>query len=370
MGHKIIHVLTDTNVGGAGILLTNYLKNHNRDKYDIVVVLPKNSAMKPFIDKLSVRTIEIDGIADKSFSVEGFKALREVFKVEKPSIVHTHAALSARLAGKLGGFRIVHTRHSVRDVQGTNTQKDPLVKRLISKVINNYLSDIMIATSPVVAHDMKEDGIKPHKIKMIYNGVDPVKKLDDEEIKILKKQYGISDTDFVCSIVARLEIVKGHKFILEAAKILQDVEPDVKFIIAGVGSLEQELKQMAKDKGISNCIFIGFVDGVEKIYNVTDIGLNASYSETSNQALIEGMSLGIPSVASSGGGNPYVVEDGVNGIITAIGDGRGIADAIIRLKNDGDLYMDMSKNAKKAFETKFMAKQMSMQIEEIYERII
>ena len=47
---KVLNILTDTNIGGAGRLLVNYLHNFDREKFDVKVVLPKNSALKPFVD--------------------------------------------------------------------------------------------------------------------------------------------------------------------------------------------------------------------------------------------------------------------------------------------------------------------------------
>ena len=47
---KVMHILTDSNIGGAGRLLINYLHNFDRSKFDIVVVLPKDAALKPLVE--------------------------------------------------------------------------------------------------------------------------------------------------------------------------------------------------------------------------------------------------------------------------------------------------------------------------------
>ena len=47
---KVMHILTDSNIGGAGRLLINYLHNFDRSQFDIVVVLPENAALKPLVE--------------------------------------------------------------------------------------------------------------------------------------------------------------------------------------------------------------------------------------------------------------------------------------------------------------------------------
>jgi len=63
---KVIEVSSDTNIGGAGKCLLTLLENFDYNTFDVKVVLPKNSLLKPHIDKMNIPVIEVDGIADKS----------------------------------------------------------------------------------------------------------------------------------------------------------------------------------------------------------------------------------------------------------------------------------------------------------------
>lgn len=97
---KVIEVSSDTNIGGAGKCLLTLLENFDYNTFDVKVVLPKNSLLKPHIDKMNIPVIEVDGIADKSLDFAAVKKLRMIFKRERPDIVHTHASMSARIAAK------------------------------------------------------------------------------------------------------------------------------------------------------------------------------------------------------------------------------------------------------------------------------
>ena len=84
---KVIEVSSDTNIGGAGKCLLTLLENFDYNTFDVKVVLPKNSLLKPHIDKMNIPVIEVDGIADKSLDFAAVKKLRMIFKREKPDIV-------------------------------------------------------------------------------------------------------------------------------------------------------------------------------------------------------------------------------------------------------------------------------------------
>ena len=59
---KVLNILSDSNIGGAGRLLVNYLHNFDRTKFDVKVVLPRSSQLIPFITAEKYDVIEISGI--------------------------------------------------------------------------------------------------------------------------------------------------------------------------------------------------------------------------------------------------------------------------------------------------------------------
>lgn len=80
---RVLNVITDTNFGGAGRLLVNYLKNFDREKFDISVAIPENSLLTPEIKKLGYRVIETKFGADKSFEKEAVREVMGIIKVRK-----------------------------------------------------------------------------------------------------------------------------------------------------------------------------------------------------------------------------------------------------------------------------------------------
>ena len=371
--HKILNVISDSNIGGAGKLLLTFLTNVNREEFDISVVLPKDSLLVPEIAKIGIRTIEIEGISDKSFGISAVKKLSALYKEEKPHIVHTHAALSARVAAKLNKLKVVHTRHSVHTSQ-LLTKEPTYKKRFPYKhlvgALNNYLSDIIIASSPVARLSMVETGTSKKKTIMVYNGINGLRPLPEKVRRQCREHFGLLDSDFVCAIIGRLEKVKGHEFVLKAAQMLQREDRSIKILIVGTGDEEETLKNLAEELELENCIFTGFVEDVRYITGMIDLNINASHTEATNLALLEGLSLGIPAVASDCGGNPFVINDGVNGILFERGDYVGLSRAILELRRNPKEMEHLSKRAKEIFDEKFDSNVMTRRVEEIYRQLI
>ena len=103
---NVCQVVSDTNIGGAGRYILNYVKNFDRENFCVTVLIPENSMLKPELLKFSdISVREVPYMADKSFDRRAIAEIKKVFKEIKPQIVHTHASLSARIAAKLSGIK-------------------------------------------------------------------------------------------------------------------------------------------------------------------------------------------------------------------------------------------------------------------------
>lgn len=358
---KVIHVLSDMKIGGAGSWLLNLLRSADKDRFDIKVVLPQGSMLIDKVRGLGFEVIAVDGMKDKSFDPGAMKQLLGIFRSEKPHIVHTHASLSARLAGKLAGVGLINTKHCL---DGRKTG----VKKLAGACLNSVLSDRIIAVSEAVKRNVAENGMPESKISVIYGGISKVKELSAEEKSEVRKKWGIEPEDIVVGIVARLSEVKGHKHFIDAAEIISRNNSSVRFLIAGTGPKERELKELAVQKGLDGkIIFTGFVDSVHEILNIIDINVNSSLSEALCLSLIEGMCVGKPSVGTNIGGIPEVVKDGYNGFLVEAGDPAMLADAVLKLVGSPELRKTMGEKGRELAERRFTAAVMARSIEELYE---
>ena len=363
---KVIEVSSDTNIGGAGRCLLVLLKEMDKSRFDVSVILPKNSLLKPKISEIGIHIIEADIAPDKSLDFSAIRKFIKIFKAEKPDIVHTHASMSARIAAKLCGIKVVYTRHSV-------FPPSKLISRgagkLINGFINNIFADKIIAVAEAAKDNLTKTGVSPKKIEVILNGVYPLSPECDKAA--LKERFGVSEDEKVISIIARLEDIKGHDYFIEAADNLLKKGYKARFFIAGTGSYENHLKEKVAELGReADIIFTGFLTDVENLLRITDIQVNASYgTEATSLSLLEGMSLGIPAVVSDFGGNTGVIKDGQNGMIFPSKSAEKLESSLEILMSDEWLYKKMVSGSKRIFQETFTAKMMTEKTEEIYKKV-
>ena len=363
---KIVQVVSDTNIGGAGRYLLNYLKYFNRERYEVTVIVPQNSMLTDFIRAYQeVHVLEAPYMADKSYDKNCVKYLSMQFEQIKPDILHTHASLSARIAGRKTKVPcIVATRHCIEPPSAG-------VKTVVSGILNNRLCDYYIAVADAVAKNLEEGGISPSKIKVVYNGVEAAQSFSDEEKSAERERLGIGQEEFVFGIFARLEKIKGHRYFLKAARELKRAGCKARFLIVGDGSLRTELEELAQRLGVSeNVIFTGYVKNTALLLNITDVNVISSDSEAMSLAILEAMSLEKPTIATATGGNPEIVQNGRDGLLVGVADSASLADAMMKIMQNQEMYRDFSRNAGMLFREKFRADIMVRNLEKFYEEAI
>ncbi len=365
---KVMEVSSDTNIGGAGKCVLTFLKTYDRSKFDVSVVLPPNSLLKPEVEKYNVPVFEVEGMADKSLDRTAVKNLKRLFREQKPDIVHTHASMSARFAARSLKIGIVYTRHSV-------FPPSPKISRGIGKKINGFInnrtSDRIIAVAEAAKDNLTATGVNEKKITVILNGVDRLSPLNTEERAAARAKFGLREGQKSAAIVARLNEVKGHKYLVQAAKLVLDSGIDAKFFVAGTGETEEEIRRQIQAEHLQdNVIMLGFMTDVRPLMDVMDVQLNCSFgTEATSLSLLEGMSLGKPAVVTDFGGNPGVIQDGVNGFLVPTRDAQAMADALIKLFRDDELYEKMREQALAIYQEKFTSEVNTRQIEAVYSEV-
>ena len=367
---KVLHVISDMNIGGAGVLLCNLLSCFDRDAIESTVALPYGSELALRLRKMGIPILYLQEPCDR-FSPKSVWELSRIIKDNCVNIVHTNAALSARMAARMCHVPVVHTRHCCFPPKGLLT--NDFVRRLAGGC-NRMLSDYVIATAAVAAKNLRELGIPEEKIRIIINGSLPVCEVDEELLAETREFLGIQKEDFTVGICARLEDCKGHDTFLDAAVILRQLRPNFpfRFLIVGDGSRRTELQKLCTDFHLNDCvIFTEFVADMAPIYRILRVNVNCSCgTETSCLAISEGMSVGLPTVASDYGGNVAMIGESEAGILFPVGDAEALASAILQIAEDEELEKKMREAARARYLTHFTAAKMSREVQEVYEMIL
>lgn len=366
---KVLNIICDTNIGGAGRVILNYIRHSDRAVFKTAVCLPRGSLLVPPLKELDAEVIEAPLAPDRSFAPRDVGTLLGVIRREKPDVVHTHGSLSGRIAARLAGVPVVYTRHSVFPVS-QRLKKWP--GRAIYKFLNESLADGIIAVSPAAKENLVEAGVSPERVEVIMNGVVAVARKSPEECAAFREKHGIAPGDFVVGIIARLEPYKGHADILQALKILRDQGRNVKLIIAGAGSDEARVRELINTLGLEkDVIFLGFVEDVSQVLSVLDAQLNASWgTEATSLSLLEGMSMGLPAIVSDYGGNPHLIRDGENGLVFPARNPEALAAAIARCMDDRAMLQRLGQGAYRDWAGRYNANIFAANTENVYRRVL
>ncbi len=360
---KILHILSDSNIGGAGTYVANILKNYDRNKYSMSVLIPSGSKAAKLFEDLDTKVIEADIAADKSFDFSSAVKLRKYIKDNGCDIIHAHGSASARLASK-GLCKSVFTKHTL-SVSGNG------VRGVLDKFLYRITGGYAIAVSQAARDNLISLGFNRKKIYTVLNGVTDMLPADSQTKTDAKKSFGIDSSKYVVGCVARFSPEKDHATFLKAAKSASEKCDKLAFLLCGDGTTLNEMKTLAKRLGIyQRCVFAGTVYDVARAYHAMDLYCITSIYESFGQSLVEAWSAQLPSVTSDARGFAEISQNGVTSLIRSHSNADQISDAIIELYNDREMADFLAQNGRKLYKEKYDSITFTRNIEQVYDNIM
>jgi glycosyltransferase involved in cell wall biosynthesis len=142
--------------------------------------------------------------------------------------------------------------------------------------------------------------------------------------------------------------------------------PEAVLVLAGDGPERVAAERLARELGIADRVqFLGYRRDVRRVWEVADVAVLASDYEGTPLALLEAMASGVPAIATSVGGVPDIVHDGVNGILVPPGDPERLGLAMADLLADKSRRRRLSEGAL-ATAANFGGNAYVRQIEDLY----
>lgn len=189
---------------------------------------------------------------------------------------------------------------------------------------------VVIVPSRYLAEIVAGWGVPAEKLRVIYNAVDVAAydRLPDREVD--RRELGLEGN--VILTVARLTPWKGVDKLIASLPHLRERFPDVGLVVVGDGPERENLERLAEEVGVSDAVhFTGRVphDRVSLYLRAADLFVLYSGYEGLPHVVLEAMLAGAPVVASSKGGLPEVVEDGVTGRLVPWGDEAQLREALL-----------------------------------------
>lgn len=185
------------------------------------------------------------------------------------------------------------------------------------------------------------------KVKTIQNMID-IELFAGADRSALRSQLGIAENETVVGVMGNWRPVKGLATFLEAAAQVARRFPAIRFILAGDGPQEGDLRRMAHAAGLSSSIhFVKSPQDPSAAIAAFDIAVQPSHSESFSNVLIEYMAAGKPVVATRVGDAERVIDDGDEGLLVEPGDPGMLAEAIGKLLREPDNARAMAERARR-----------------------
>lgn len=290
-------------------------------------------------------------------SIYSYKMMKEIKKLNL-DVIHTQTEFSlgifARIVARKLNIPIVHTYHTMyEDYSHYFSFKlvDKYAKkfaRKMSKVICNSVQNVVVPTKKVEVA-LKEYGLRKN-INVIPTGVD-IKPFATEgfthtQLNETRKEVGLNETDPVLLFVGRLAKEKSISTIIEHFPSVLSVKPNTKLLIIGDGPEMDSLKKLSRTLGCEDSVvFAGKKpwETISKYYQIADIFVSASMSETQGLTYIEAMAAKKVVIAKYDTNLDDVIIDGYNGRFFR--DDEELSELIIDLLQDELLSHYLAKNA-------------------------
>ena len=221
----------------------------------------------------------------------------------RPDLIHSQCEFSTfflakRIAGELN-IPIIHTYHTMYEDYTHYFSPQKTWGRSLVQLMTRKLSDqvdAMIAPSGKI-EGILEDYRVSCPVSVIPSGIDTEKyrkRIDDGSRKALQKQYGIKENETVLVYIGRMAKEKNIEELLWYQKSVQKY---AKLILVGDGPYRQTLEEKANEYGVTDSvIFTGMVspDEVARYYQIGELFVSASTSETQGMTYDEALAGGVP----------------------------------------------------------------------------
>ncbi|CDR30705.1 GDP-mannose-dependent alpha-(1-6)-phosphatidylinositol dimannoside mannosyltransferase [Acholeplasma oculi] len=303
--------------------------------HEVYVITPRAPKQKEELDPYVIR---LRGIVIPRKSLKGFRLVpwvkRHLNRIKhlQLDLVHIHTEFSMGLLGLAVGKKyripIVYTLHtSYQDythyVSKLMTYMIPNTSKKLAFFINNHYTkhcDMTIVPTKKIYDKMirlKHDG----RFTILPSGIDlkPFYKesYHAEKVQQLKDQLNIKDGEFIAMIVARVAKEKSINDLIVAFSEFHKDYPNSKFFIIGDGPEKPALEHLIEKKKAGEYIkMLGFIphEVVGLYYQVADVFLNASTTETQGLTYVEALAASLPIIVRYDEVFDSFVEDGKNGI--------------------------------------------------------
>jgi glycosyltransferase involved in cell wall biosynthesis len=230
--------------------------------------------------------------------------------------------------------------------------------------------DLFIASSDAIRDLLLQDGIDPHSVVTVHEGID-AERMAHLEAANVHEAFWLPHGAPLIGNVAALVPHKGQRHLIDAMPLVIREVPDARLVILGEGDLRPTLEQQVKHLHLEKHVVLpGFRPDVLALIKGFDVFVMSSETEGLGTSLLDAMAAAKPCVGTSVGGIPEVIVDGETGVLVPPRDPPALAGAIVALLKDAALAQRMGSAGLARVAEHFSVERMVAGTLEAYGRVV
>lgn len=357
---RVLHVAEC--VGGVDRYLRSFLKYSTCENIMILSQLYNEADYRKLAHNVEIMNMN-HGI--------GFSAIREAIELRRkikkynPNVVFAHSSIAgaiARMACVGLRVNVIYNPHGWSfNMEGKNRKSLIALERIMA----HFCDAIICISEAEKLSAIKEKICNDSKLHVINNGI------DIDTIKNDEAELPLPDDTFVVGMVGRICKQKAPDVFVKMAAEVQKQIKGAQFVIVGdviEGNKKEreDLERLAETLGV-NLYITGWVDNPLSYMKRFNVGCLLSRWEGFGLVIPEYMMTGIPIVATKVDAIPFLINDGVDGLLVEKDNWRMAAEKVVDIAMSNELQSRLIENGKKVVVQKFDARRMTEEIEQLYE---
>jgi glycosyltransferase involved in cell wall biosynthesis len=366
---RLLQLIDHLGNGGAERLQVTFAAAIDRARFDLHVCTLRPApglSITPELRALGVPVTELN--QRNSYDIPALASLVSYIRRNRIDIIHTHLLASdvmGRMAGFLTGRPVVSTIHNSRE----DLDAEPSRRQWLERWTARFMARRLVVVSALLREEIASWFRLPlERVVTIPNGVDigRFRRGPDFDRQVVRRDLLGGDYPLVAN-VARWTVQKDQKTLIDAARIIGESRPDVRFLLVGHGPLHDDLVAQAEALGVGDrIVFAGFRDDVADVLAASDLFVLSSLWEGMPIALLEAMAASCAAVCTDVGGVPQVLQEGVTGLLVPPNDPPALADAILRYVNDPEMRRQHGEAGLRWVEEHYSMQAWVKKLEELY----
>jgi glycosyltransferase involved in cell wall biosynthesis len=303
---------------------------------------------------------------NKRRPVRFIRDLAQAIRERRPDVVHCWL-VSGGIWGRLAAMRagcgsiLVAYRNTSVFRPGIVRWVERLTRHRVQHLGNSR------ACAAAVAEVVK---VPLERFAVVYNGVAIPDPVSGAERARLRREFDVPEGHQMVVTVGRLSPQKNYPMLLRVAQRARGRLP-VRFVVAGHGELETELRSLAAELGVADLVhFAGLRHDVQAIFGSADVFCYTTSFEGFPNVLLEAMAGGLPIVTTGFAGADELIEDGVNGRIVPLDDDAAAFAALQQFCEDGSLAARLGQKARATVTGRFSMEQMVANTLNVYQKML